>query len=80
MIVAGFGFRKGATMTSLQSALAMAVAGKAPVDALATVRPKARQLAPLARELAVPLIPLDPHQLGCQPTLTRSAASLAAYG
>lgn len=78
MIAAGFGFRAGATLSSIRSALEMA-APDGRVDALATISHKAPQLAPLAEELAIPLIALDPHRLEGQPTLTRSAASLAAH-
>lgn len=78
MIVAGFGFRKDATLASFQSALQSAGAGH--IDALATLNHKAGQLAPLAELLSLPLIPLDPAQLVKQETLTNSRASLAAYG
>lgn len=79
MIVAGFGFREGAGIASLQAALASATRRHPMPDAIATLRHKAAQLAPLARALALPLISLDPEALEDLPTLTRSPASLTAH-
>ena len=77
MIVAGFGCRAGADAASLRAALD---AAGLPADALATLTSKAPQLAPLAQALCLPLIAIDPAQVTQMPTLTRSPASLAAYG
>lgn len=79
MIVAGFGFREGATLASFRSALESAARPGMAITALATISHKASHLAPLAQALAIPLIPLDPAMLESQPTLTHSAASFAAY-
>nr|WP_313801564.1 cobalamin biosynthesis protein [Sphingobium sp.] len=80
MIIAGFGFRQSASLASLESALAKATKGGIMVDALATVENKTQQLAPLARKLALPLIPVAAAPLAGQPTLTHSPASVARYG
>jgi len=80
MIVAGFGFRQSASLASLQSALEGATGAMIAVDALATIDRKAGQLAPLARHLALPLIAVSVESLSDQPVLTRSPASMAAYG
>lgn len=78
MIVAGFGFRRDASLDSLESALAEA-AGDIAVDALATLEGKVEQLTALAHKLALPLISIAADRLAEQPTLTRSPASLAAH-
>ena len=80
MIVAGFGFREGATLASLQAALASAQEGHLPVNRLATARDKVEGLRPLADVLGLPLTGLDPAMLSKAQTITHSAASLAAYG
>ncbi|APL95136.1 cobalamin biosynthesis protein [Sphingobium indicum] len=80
MIVAGFGFRHGASLASLESALERATGGMIAVDALATLDGKTQQLAPLARKLALPLIAVGVERLADQPVATRSPASMAAYG
>ncbi|WP_022681665.1 cobalamin biosynthesis protein [Sphingobium bisphenolivorans] len=79
MIVAGFGCRAGATPASLHAALSAATQGQPMPDALATLRAKAPQLAPLAQSLALALILLDGQALEQQTTLTHSPASLAAH-
>jgi len=79
MIVAGFGFRTSVSLASLESALEEAT-GIITIDALATLDQKAHQLAPLASKLALPLIAIAAKRLADQPTLTRSPASIAAYG
>ena len=74
MIVAGFGFSSRATIASLQGALA--AAGGMP-DALATLADKAPALAPLAKALNLPLIPVAEP---LPETLTQSEASRNARG
>jgi cobalt-precorrin 5A hydrolase len=79
MIVAGFGFRAGATTASLRAALA-ATSGGQDITHLATPADKAPALAELAAQLALPLIPIAADRLASLPTITRSPASLAARG
>ncbi|TRD22892.1 cobalamin biosynthesis protein [Palleronia caenipelagi] len=76
MIVAGFGFRSGATVQSLASALA--ATGITP-DALASIADKCASPAfvTLAGRLNLPIIPVPPEDLP-RSTPTRSTASLAA--
>lgn len=74
MIVAGFGYRCGATTESLRSALALAQAGVPPVTHVATVADKL----PLLQSLALPTIIVE--AVADIATPTRSAASLAARG
>ncbi|MFD1950382.1 cobalamin biosynthesis protein [Sphingomonas arantia] len=75
MIVAGFGYRSGATPASLHAALAACettpTALAAPADKLAT-------LTSLAEELGLPLIPVSPTALSAAETQTNSPASRAA--
>ncbi len=78
MIVAGFGYRSGATPASLHAALALAQAGHAPVTALAAPADKVASLATLAVTLALPVIAIWPSDLRTPLTPTRSLASLAA--
>lgn len=79
MIVAGFGFRTGASTDSLRAALA--ACGVAP-DLLATVAGKENSagLRGLAEELGVPIHALLPALLQTQITQTHSPASQAAHG
>ncbi len=74
MIVAGFGYRSGATAASLRSALALAQAEAPAVTHVATVADKL----PLLETLGLPTIAVA--GLAAVPTPTRSAASLAARG
>ncbi|WP_084580932.1 cobalamin biosynthesis protein [Sphingomonas azotifigens] len=74
MIVAGFGYRTGATPASLRSALALAQAGAPPVTHVATLADKL----PLLAALGLPM--LGVNALDDIATPTRSAASLAARG
>lgn len=79
MIVAGFGFRAGATVESLADALGRA-GGSEGVAALATAADKARA-APFVRfaeALSLPVHAIDAASLAGQETATRSAVSLAA--
>ena len=78
MIVAGFGFRKGASDDSLADALAQAVAqtgGAHAPAAFATLTDKAEGLHGFATARHVPLISVDPGKAAAQTTLTRSEAS-----
>ena len=79
-VVAGFGFRKDATLDSLRDALARA-AGPAPV-ALVTAAGKETHpaLIALGQALNLPVFPVPPARLAQQQTLTQSDASQAAYG
>lgn len=79
MIVAGFGFRSGATLAALQDALARA-GGPDGVTHLATLAAKAPGLEPLGRTLGLPVIALSPDRLHDQPTLTRSSRVQALHG
>lgn len=93
MIVAGFGFRSGATLAALQDALLRA-GGPEGVTHLATLAGKAGDLGPLARLLGLPIVALEPEALRGHRTLTQSdrvermfgtgsvaeAAALAAAG
>ncbi|WP_404477878.1 cobalamin biosynthesis protein [Novosphingobium sp. BL-52-GroH] len=84
MTVAGFGFRAGADLGSLRSALDEALAhartevGLPNVSALAAPRDKAALLEALARMLGVPVLSIEPPALEAAATVTISAASLAA--
>ena len=80
MIVAGFGFRQGAALASLQAALALAQQGHEPVTRLATVRDKIVGLRPLADALGLPLTAVDPAVLAEVETITHSPVSFNAYG
>ena len=76
--VAGFGFRAGATLESLRSALHMASNGSViSITALATAADKAHHpaLMALARELTLPLMAVPLAQL----TESSAAAVLAAH-
>lgn len=79
MIVAGFGFRSGATLSALKDALAQA-GGAEGVTHLATLAAKAEGLAPLGLALGLPVLGLDPEALRGQPTLTRSDRVEAMFG
>ena len=79
MIVAGFGFRSGATAASLHSALD-AARGGLHVTHLATLEDKADRLAELAAALALPVIAVRPSCIVSSATKTHSRASLAARG
>jgi len=79
MIVAGFGFRSGATLTALQDALARA-GGADGVTRLATLAGKAEGLWPLAEVLGLPVVALEPDDLRGIPTPTRSDRVEALFG
>lgn len=74
MIVAGFGYRTGATTESLRAALALAQAGAPPVTHVATAADKL----PLLAALDLPMLAVA--TLAGIDTPTRSAASLSARG
>lgn len=80
MIVAGFGFRSGAALSSLRAALDEAQQQSPPVTHLATAADKLPALAPLAQALGLPLAGVMPEAMARVSTLTRSAASRAARG
>jgi cobalt-precorrin 5A hydrolase len=79
MIVAGFGFRTGATLAALQDALAKA-GGPQGVTHLATLTAKAEGLGPLARALGLPVVTLEPEALRGIATPTRSDRVAALFG
>lgn len=93
MIVAGFGFRSGATPAALRDALVRA-GGPQGVTHLATLSAKVEGLRPLAQALDLPLVVIESSALHGVTTLTRSdrveelfgtgsvaeAAALAAAG
>ena len=76
--VAGFGFRSEAGLESLLAAFE--AAGGGDIDRIATVAGKAEGLSALADQLALPIEPVAVETLEAQKTLTRSKASLAAWG
>lgn len=79
MIVAGFGFRSGATLAALQDALARA-GGPTGVTHLATVAAKAEGLWPLAQMLGLPVIGVAAADLPGQAVLTHSERVDALFG
>lgn len=81
VIVAGFGFRSGASAESLADALHRAAGGRA-VGLLATAADKSADPAfqALALQLALPVAGLAAPDLKAQATQTQSAPSLAARG
>jgi cobalt-precorrin 5A hydrolase len=80
VIVAGFGFRAGASVFSLCSAYQLARESAPPVTHLATFADKADDLAELANLLSLPVIAVAPEQVVGLQTLTLSKLSLAARG
>jgi len=89
MMVAGFGFRRGATLASLRNALAQAleVAQSATTSAhsitlLAAAQDKAEApcLRALAADLGLPLCAVVPAHVANTPTLTNSDAVRALRG
>jgi cobalt-precorrin 5A hydrolase len=79
MIVAGFGFRSGATLAALQDALHKA-GGAEGVTHLATLATKARGLEALGRSLDLPVLALDPAVLKGVWTPTWSDRVMALFG
>lgn len=80
MIVAGFGFRAGASPPSLRAAFALAQQGQPAVTHLATVQDKVAALVPLAQAMGLPLTGIAPDALAAVTTDSRSTASLQARG
>ncbi|WP_397544498.1 cobalamin biosynthesis protein [Roseovarius salis] len=81
MIVAGFGFRAGATSASLHDAFGR-VHGGGRATLLATLAAKAESpaFAEFARAAGLPVHPVAPQDAAAQVTLTDGAASQAAHG
>lgn len=79
MIVAGFGFRAGADVSSLKDAFMRASEGRA-VQALSTASDKASSEAfvVLARALELPILAVDPADMSRVDTPTQSSKSQAA--
>ncbi|WP_298397908.1 cobalamin biosynthesis protein [Sphingobium sp.] len=80
MIVAGFGFRKAATLESVLLALEGARHGRLCITHLAAPQDKAALLDPLAQKLGLPVIGVTPEALAAIATPTRSIASLTERG
>ena len=76
MIIAGFGFRHGATEDSFADALARAAGGRK-VDAVATLEGKAQDLARFAMRQNLRVIPVSPDAAETAETLSTSEISLA---
>ncbi len=81
MKIAGLGFRAGATVASLRSALA-AAGGAGGVTALATGEDKAAAavIVAYAAELGLPIVGVSAADLAAQTTLTNSARVRAKTG
>ena len=81
MIVAGFGFRKGANAESLQNAYARA-RDTATADRFATLTHKANtpEFKHFARQQDAEVVLATRDDLGTQATITQSDASQGAYG
>ena len=79
MTVAGFGFRKGATIAALHDALTRA-GGPKGVTTLATSEDKLAGLQPLGQTLGLPVIGLTRASLAAQTTLTHSPRVHALTG
>jgi cobalt-precorrin 5A hydrolase len=79
MIVAGFGFRSGATLAALRDALVKA-GGPEGVTHLATLAARVEGLRSLAQALDLPVVALEPDALRGIPTLTRSGRIEALFG
>ncbi|MES2174244.1 MAG: cobalamin biosynthesis protein [Pseudomonadota bacterium] len=80
MIVAGFGFRAGASLDTLRIAFDLARRGLPPVTHLAAPQDKVAALAPLAAALGLPLSGVSPTALAAVETRTHSPASLKERG
>lgn len=81
MIVAGFGFRKEASASSLEDAYGRACASAEP-ELLATADDKAvaEAFRLFAEEVGLPVKAVPPDILKQQTTTTQSAAAKASYG
>lgn len=89
MMVAGFGFRRGATLASLRDALAQALEVAQPtttsahaITLLAVAQDKAEApcLRALATDLGLPLCAVAPAHVAATPTLTNNDAVRALRG
>lgn len=82
MIAAGLGFRAGADVAALRSALIAAGVDLARIGCLATVADKAGAgvLLELAAELGVPVRAIPPAEMAVQPVLTQSPRVMALRG
>lgn len=80
MIVAGFGFRAGATVESLHLALERARDGRLSITHLAAPQDKLPLVEAVAQDLGLPVIGVPPDVLTAIVTPTRSIASLAECG
>ncbi len=80
MIVAGFGFRASATISSLQSALSLAAEGA--IDALAAPDDKcaAKCLSDLGTATGLPILPVTAEALTNAKTTTQSTRSMRERG
>jgi len=78
VIVAGFGFRRGATLAALRAALGEAQEGHPSVTAVAAPHDKLPLVSALAETLGLPVIAVSPGALQRTDTPTQSVASLAA--
>ena len=78
VIVAGFGFRSGVSLSSLRAAFALAEQAQPPVTHLATAQDKLATLLPLSEALGLPLMGVASDALTAVSTPTRSADSLSA--
>jgi cobalt-precorrin 5A hydrolase len=79
MIVAGFGFRSGASLAALRDALVRA-GGADGVTHLATLEAKAEGLVPLGLALGLPVVGVADAALRAQVTLTQSGRVQALKG
>lgn len=79
MRVAGFGFRKGATVAALHDALQRA-GGPLGLTALATADDKVSGLEALGRNLGLPVIGVPVTALAAQAVLTHSPRVQTLYG
>lgn len=80
MIVAGFGFRKGASLSSLRAALALAQKGHEQVTVLATAQDKVDGLLALAGATGLPVMGITAERLIATTTCSLSTASRVARG
>lgn len=78
MIVAGFGFRRDATLDALRAALRDAQEGHPSVTAVAAPHDKLPLVFALSETLGLPVIAVSPGALQRADTPTQSIASLAA--
>ncbi|MBD3897583.1 cobalamin biosynthesis protein [Halomonas sp. ML-15] len=80
MTVAGFGFRHGASLASLKSALEQLERCYGPVERLAAAQSMLPLVQALGRERGMAVIGVDDASLPTAATLTRSKQSLQARG